>query len=141
MKFLLKGVLGALFLVVMLCVRNAHRSFIHSPDGQKTLTVFRPVSWFWRSDYCLIPARYTAWGPPRDGYGLVEPVGLCFLDVNWAPADGHVLKMAFSSGCVRNRLSPRVYMAPTGHFERYLDEGESFAGPKYYSYPIIELLD
>ena len=141
MKTMLRCALCAGALFALLCLFNAHRCFVQSPDGRQTITLFRPVSWFWRSDFYLIPSRYTAWLPPREDYALIEPVGMCYLDVNWAPADGHALKMAFSSGCVRNRLSPRVYMAPTGHFETYLDEGESYVGhPKHGSYPMSTLL-
>ncbi|SFQ81297.1 hypothetical protein [Hymenobacter arizonensis] len=130
MKTIYKSALcvGALF--ALLCLLNAHRSFVHSPDGRKTLTVFRPVSWFWRSDYYLIPGRYTDFFPPETNYALIEPVGFCWLEVNWAPLDGHALKMAFTSGCVRDRLSSRVYMSPTGAFDNYRDD-EPYQPPKH----------
>ena len=132
--------LSVLGLFALLCILNAHRSFVNSPDGTKTITVYRPVSWFWRSDYYLIPERYTAFFPPDNNYALIEPAGMCFLEVNWAPMDAYLLKMAFSSGCTRNCLTSRVYMSPTGFFENYRDGKEAYQWPKYGSYPLNEIL-
>jgi hypothetical protein len=124
----------------LLCLLNSRRVYINSPDGKKTITLFRPISFFWKSYYYIIPSKYSFLSPPVSGYAKVEPLGMCFININWQPKKAYRIKFAFSSGALVNKLPNDVYMPPNSKIDFYKDEGDSHVYPKYESYSLEELL-
>jgi hypothetical protein len=137
-KYLAISILGFTLVFISLCALNERRGIIRSPLGEQYITIFRPVSLFWKNELYVIPYKYEGFFAPKSNYAIIKPRGFNYLNINWRP-DGHCrLKLEFSSGFTINNLDSLKFKFAREQKD-FLDNGDSFSYPKYVSYTLDEI--
>lgn len=113
--------------------------YLHSHGSyNKTVTILYPKWYYWDGEVYIIPGKYEQTISPERNYVKIRPNSEETLNINWQPKDGRYCKIQLPR-CgqdYEDHLDTTRYMMcrNCGQYDAYMDPGDSFYSPKYWSF-------